>query len=149
MIVQGGEVVDQWRDKQSTDTGLCRAPNEAGQKEKVKAKCLIYYVQLTGFLGKDPEKRQARGSGTNFTVLSVAPQQSWPSTASATPSMHRSTRATMSPWTDNSSVRNRTRERQIQEGQRRESHRLLERPRELGPQAQPRRSGSVNAADRL
>jgi single stranded DNA-binding protein len=32
---------------------------------------------LRGFLGKDPEKRQVRGNGTNFTVLSVATQQSW------------------------------------------------------------------------
>jgi single-strand DNA-binding protein len=38
---------------------------------------LINHVQLIGFLGKDPEKRQVRGSGTNFTVLSVATQQSW------------------------------------------------------------------------
>ncbi|HVN21160.1 MAG TPA: single-stranded DNA-binding protein, partial [Dongiaceae bacterium] len=30
-----------------------------------------------GFLGKDPEKRQVRGKGANFTVLSVATQQSW------------------------------------------------------------------------
>jgi single-strand DNA-binding protein len=47
-----------------------------GQK---KEKHLMYlnHVQLIGFLGKDPEKRQARGNGTNFTVLSVATQQSW------------------------------------------------------------------------
>jgi single-strand DNA-binding protein len=38
---------------------------------------VINHVQLIGFLGKDPEKRQARGNGTNFTVLSVATQQSW------------------------------------------------------------------------
>ena len=37
----------------------------------------INHVQLIGFLGKDPEKRQVRGNGTNFTVLSVATQQSW------------------------------------------------------------------------
>jgi single stranded DNA-binding protein len=30
-----------------------------------------------GFVGKDPEKRQVRGNGANFTVLSVATQQSW------------------------------------------------------------------------
>jgi single-strand DNA-binding protein len=29
------------------------------------------------FLGKDPEKRQVRGNGTNFTVISVATQPSW------------------------------------------------------------------------
>lgn len=38
---------------------------------------IINHVQLIGFLGKDPEKRQARGNGANFTVLSVATQQSW------------------------------------------------------------------------
>ena len=36
--------------------------------------------QLIGFLGKDPEKRQVRGNGANFTVLSVATQQSWKDT---------------------------------------------------------------------
>ena len=38
---------------------------------------IINHVQLIGFLGKDPEKRQVRGNDTNFTVLSVATQQSW------------------------------------------------------------------------
>jgi len=37
----------------------------------------LNHVQLIGFLGKDPEKRQIRGNGANFTVLSVATQQSW------------------------------------------------------------------------
>ena len=37
----------------------------------------LNHVQLIGFLGKDPEKRQVRGNGANFTVLSVATQQSW------------------------------------------------------------------------
>jgi single-strand DNA-binding protein len=37
----------------------------------------VYHVQLIGFLGKDPEQRQVRGNGANFTVLSVATQQSW------------------------------------------------------------------------
>ena len=37
----------------------------------------LNHVQLIGFLGKDPEKRQVRGKGANFTVLSVATQQSW------------------------------------------------------------------------
>jgi single-strand DNA-binding protein len=51
-------------------------PKKMGQK---KEKHLMYlnHVQLIGFLGKDPEKRQVRGNGTNFTVLSVATQQSW------------------------------------------------------------------------
>ena len=37
----------------------------------------LNHVQLIGFLGKDPEKRQVRGNGKNFTVLSIATQQSW------------------------------------------------------------------------
>ena len=37
----------------------------------------LNHVQLIGFLGKDPEKKQVRGNGANFTVLSVATQQSW------------------------------------------------------------------------
>jgi single-strand DNA-binding protein len=37
----------------------------------------LNHVQLIGFLGKDPEKRQVRGNGANFIVLSVATQQSW------------------------------------------------------------------------
>jgi single stranded DNA-binding protein len=37
----------------------------------------LNHVQLIGFLGKDPEKRQVRGNGASFTVLSVATQQSW------------------------------------------------------------------------
>jgi len=34
------------------------------------------HVQLIGFLGKDPDKRQVRDNGANFAVLSVATQQS-------------------------------------------------------------------------
>ena len=34
-------------------------------------------VTLIGFVGADPEQRQAKGSGSKFTVLSVATQRSW------------------------------------------------------------------------
>lgn len=34
-------------------------------------------VQIIGFIGKDPERRQARGNGAAFTVLPVATQRSW------------------------------------------------------------------------
>lgn len=34
-------------------------------------------VTLVGFVGADPERRQAKGNGSNFTVLSVATQRSW------------------------------------------------------------------------
>jgi single-strand DNA-binding protein len=50
---------------------------KTGQKEKVKTKCLIYSVTLVGFVGSDPEQRQAKGNGSKFTVLSVATQRSW------------------------------------------------------------------------
>jgi len=50
-----------------------------GQKKENQI-MYLNHVQLIGFLGKDPEKRQVRGNGTNFTVLSVATQQSWKNT---------------------------------------------------------------------
>ena len=34
-------------------------------------------VQIIGFIGKDPERRQARGNGAAFTVFSAATQRSW------------------------------------------------------------------------
>ena len=34
-------------------------------------------IQIIGFLGKDPERRQVRGNGVAYTVLSVATQRSW------------------------------------------------------------------------
>ncbi|HVS87962.1 MAG TPA: single-stranded DNA-binding protein [Candidatus Acidoferrum sp.] len=34
-------------------------------------------VTLVGFVGADPEQRQARNNGAKFTVLSVATQRSW------------------------------------------------------------------------
>ena len=34
-------------------------------------------VTIVGFVGADPEQRQAKGNGTKFTVLSVATQRSW------------------------------------------------------------------------
>ncbi len=34
-------------------------------------------VTLVGFVGVDPEQRQARNNGSKFTVLSVAAQRSW------------------------------------------------------------------------
>lgn len=37
-------------------------------------------VTLVGFVGVDPEQRQAKGNGTKFTVLSVATQRSWKNT---------------------------------------------------------------------
>ncbi len=34
-------------------------------------------VSLIGFVGADPEQRQARSNSTKFAVLSVATQRSW------------------------------------------------------------------------
>ena len=34
-------------------------------------------VTLIGFVGADPEQRQARNNGSKFTVFSVATQRSW------------------------------------------------------------------------
>jgi single-strand DNA-binding protein len=34
-------------------------------------------VTLVGFVGADPEQRQARNNGSKFTVFSVATQRSW------------------------------------------------------------------------
>ena len=34
-------------------------------------------VTIVGFVGADPEQRQARNNGWKFTVLSVATQRSW------------------------------------------------------------------------
>jgi hypothetical protein len=34
-------------------------------------------VTIIGFVGADPEQRQARNNGSKFTVLSVATQRSW------------------------------------------------------------------------
>src|SRR4030088_2507078 len=34
-------------------------------------------VTIIGFVGADPEQRQAKGNGSKFTVLSVATQRSW------------------------------------------------------------------------
>jgi hypothetical protein len=34
-------------------------------------------ITLVGFVGSDPEQRQAKSNGSKFTVLSVATQRSW------------------------------------------------------------------------
>jgi single stranded DNA-binding protein len=46
-------------------------------RRKGKRKCPINSVTLVGFVGSDPEQRQAKGNGSKFTVLSVATQRSW------------------------------------------------------------------------
>ena len=34
-------------------------------------------IQIIGFVGQNPERRQIKGNGATFTVLSVATQRSW------------------------------------------------------------------------
>jgi single-stranded DNA-binding protein len=38
---------------------------------------MSYSVTIVGFVGADPEQRQARNNGSKFTVLYVATQRSW------------------------------------------------------------------------
>src|SRR5713101_8197075 len=45
-------------------------------QEKGENSCLTS-VTIVGFVGADPEQRQARNNGSKFTVLSVATQRSW------------------------------------------------------------------------
>ena len=114
----------------------------------------LNHVQLIGFLGKDPEKRQVRGNGANFTVLSVATQQSWKDANEEWQSKtewHRvvafnrlgESIADIPPQRRSRPRRRlarqlevRTRERQIQKGQGREGRDLLERSGELRATAQ-------------
>src|SRR6202789_3245527 len=59
----------------AVSTSPSGAPRKWGKKGETKK--YLKHVQLIGSLGKDPEKRQVRANGSNFTVLSVATQQSW------------------------------------------------------------------------
>src|SRR5258708_24300048 len=48
-----------------------------GQKKGKNKMSYLNSVTLVGFVGADPEQRQAKGNGSKFTVLSVATQRSW------------------------------------------------------------------------
>jgi single-strand DNA-binding protein len=50
-------------------------PHRRGQK-KEKHRC-INTIQIIGFVGKDPERRQLQGKDAAYTVFSVATQRSW------------------------------------------------------------------------
>jgi len=52
------------------------APRKWGKKKEKIQLCLTS-VTLIGFVGADPEQRQAKGNGSKFTVLSVGTQRSW------------------------------------------------------------------------
>src|SRR3984893_10700129 len=51
-----------------------------GQKKEIQKMSYLNSVTLVGFVGADPERRQARNNATKFTVLSVATQRSWKNT---------------------------------------------------------------------
>jgi hypothetical protein len=55
---------------------LSLAPQRKRGRKKGKTKCPIS-VTIVGFVGAEPEQRQARNNGSKFTVLSVATQRSW------------------------------------------------------------------------
>ncbi len=48
-----------------------------GRKKGKNKMSYLNSVTLVGFVGADPEQRQAKGNGSKFTVLSVATQRSW------------------------------------------------------------------------
>ena len=120
----------------------------------------LYHVQLIGFLGKDPEKRQVRGNGDTYTVLSVATQQSWKDPNDEWQSKTEWHRVVAFNRRGSSQGRPRScrwnarqfkvraRERQEQESQNRERH-VLECACEFRSQAQPRRSGTANRSVRF
>jgi len=56
---------------------LSVVPQRNLAKRKMKTKRLIYSATLVGFVGADPEQRQAKGNGSKFTVCSLATQRSW------------------------------------------------------------------------
>jgi single-strand DNA-binding protein len=48
-----------------------------GQKKETFFMSYLNSITIVGFVGADPEQRQARNNGSKFTVLSVATQRSW------------------------------------------------------------------------
>src|SRR5579859_5188141 len=52
-------------------------PRKMGQKKEIFFMSYLNSVTIVGFVGADPEQRQARNNGSKFTVLSGATQRSW------------------------------------------------------------------------
>ena len=52
-------------------------PRKMGQKKETFSMSYLNSITIVGFVGADPEQRQARNNGSKFTVLSVATQRSW------------------------------------------------------------------------
>src|SRR5580693_7520177 len=63
----------------STQTSAPQVVPQENGAENGESKVMSYLnaVTLVGFVGADPEQRQARNGGAKFTVLSVATQRSW------------------------------------------------------------------------
>jgi hypothetical protein len=61
----------------SSGLSLLGAPGKWGKKKGEKFMSYLNSVTIIGFVGADPEQRQARNNnGSKFTVLSVATQRS-------------------------------------------------------------------------
>jgi single stranded DNA-binding protein len=52
-------------------------PQENEAEKGENSMSYLNSVTIIGFVGADPEQRQARTNGSKFTVLSVATQRSW------------------------------------------------------------------------
>jgi single-strand DNA-binding protein len=52
-------------------------PQENGAEKGDIFMSYLNAVTLVGFVGSDPEQRQAKGNGSKFTVFSLATQRSW------------------------------------------------------------------------
>jgi single-strand DNA-binding protein len=50
------------------------------QKKEIQTMSYLNSATIIGFVGSDPEQRQARNNGSKFTVLSVATPHSWKNT---------------------------------------------------------------------
>ena len=61
---------------EAEDTRSC-VPQENGAEKGESSMSYLNSVTIVGFVGADPEQRQARNNGSKFTVLSVATQRSW------------------------------------------------------------------------
>jgi single-strand DNA-binding protein len=53
------------------------ASRKWGKKGDLNVMSYLNSVSLVGFVGSDPEQRQARNNGAKFTVFSLATQRSW------------------------------------------------------------------------
>ena len=123
-------------------------------------------VTIIGFVGADPEQRQARNNGSKFTVLSVATQRSWKNAEDEWVSKvewHRV--AIFRPRLSEAVLTNikkgsyprrrqphqldlRAGERQRQEGQDREDHFVVD-SRRCCAQARPRRARTASTRIRF